>query len=72
MVDALNLLFQLCHILLRHILKDQEGERTFVKILQQFLLADDGFHVTGQVGQHIIVDAGGCHAHYRGNHEQHG
>ena len=69
-VDALHLFFQGGHILFRHILEDQEGEGSLVEVLQQFILADDGLHVAGQVGQHVIVDTGGRHAHYRGDHQQ--
>ena len=72
MIDLLDLLFQRRHILIRHILHNEECEGPLVKVLHQLVLADDGFHILRQIGQHIIVNACPDHSQDRRDQENKG
>ena len=71
MVHLLHLLLQGRHILVGHILKDQEREGTLIEVLQQFILTDDRVHVLRQIGQHVVVDTGGRHTEDRWHQQGH-
>ena len=58
------------HVLRGHILHNHQRKRALAEVVQQFVLADDGIHVLGQIVQHIIIDAGVGHPEHR-RHQQH-
>ena len=70
-IHRFNLLSQLCHIFLRHILHNNKGKSTFSEILKQLLLPLDRVHIPRQVIQHVVIDPCPDHAEHSGNH-QHG
>ena len=68
-IDFLQPLCQIPHLIVLHIFQDQEGEGAFMEILHQFILSDYRIHVLRQIRQHIIVDTGPGHSDYRWNHQ---
>ena len=73
MVHLLNPLLQGGHLPIGHILQNQQGEGPLVEIRQQLVLAHHRVHVLRQIVQHVVVDPGSRHSHYRGDHQrQHG
>ena len=64
MVDLFDILNDLGYVLIVHILKNKEGERALVKILQHILLTLDRVKAVGQIVEHIVIDAGKDHSQH--------
>ena len=72
MIHGLDLFLQGRHVLLRHVLHNDEGESTLAEVVLQGVLPDDGVHVVRQVVEHIVVDARSQHAEGGGDHQRQG
>ena len=58
MIDLLNLLLQLCRLMIRHPIDDKQGIGTFTKIFQEDILSLHGINIIRKIIQDIIIHPG--------------
>ena len=72
MLDLFDLLNQLCHVLVGHILHNDQGDGTLAEILEKLVLPLYRVHILRQIVQHVIIDTGGHHTEHRRDQQHQG